>query len=74
VPIGWTFAGESSTFGSAAGVVTLVEGATFCLSNPAGDVLPGLPHGLFFRDTRLLSGWQLFVDGEPPAPVSTSPR
>jgi glycogen debranching enzyme len=74
VPIGWTFAGESSTFGSAAGVVTLVEGATFCLSNPAGDVLPGLPHGLFFRDTRLLSGWQLFVDGEPPDPLSTSPR
>ncbi len=74
MPIGWTFAGESSTFGSAAGVVTLVEGATFCLSNPAGDVVPGLPHGLFFRDTRLLSGWQLFVDGEPPDALSTSPR
>jgi glycogen debranching enzyme len=74
MPIGWTFAGESSTFGSAAGVVTLVEGATFCLSNPAGDVVPGLPHGLFCRDTRVLSGWQLLVDGEPPDALSTSPR
>ena len=74
MPVGWTFAGEPSTFGTSAGLVTLVEGATFCLSDLRGDVTPGLAHGLFFRDTRLLSGWQLLVDGVPPDVLSTMSR
>jgi glycogen debranching enzyme len=46
------------------GAVSLVEGASFCLSAPGGD-LGGLePHGLFFRDTRMLSRWDLRVDGQ----------
>nr|WP_068066650.1 glycogen debranching N-terminal domain-containing protein [Nocardia xishanensis] len=50
--------------------MTLVEGGTFCLSNRLGDVEPGRPHGLFFRDARVLSRWELLVDGRPPEPLS----
>ena len=39
--------------------VIVVEGSTFCISEPGGDVLPGQPHGLFVRDTRVLSHWEL---------------
>ncbi len=50
--------------------MTLVEGGTFCLSNRLGDVEPGRPHGLFFRDARVLSRWELLVDGRPAEPLS----
>ena len=45
------------------GAVTLVEGQTFCLSGRTGDLDPDLPHGLFVLDTRVLSCWQLRVNG-----------
>ena len=45
------------------GAVTQVEGQTFCLSGRAGDFDPDLPHGLFVLDTRVLSCWQLRVNG-----------
>ncbi|WP_439957089.1 amylo-alpha-1,6-glucosidase [Nocardia altamirensis] len=61
--------GEPTGFGGA-GAVTLVEGGTFCLSNRLGDVEPGRPHGLFFRDARVVSRWELLVDGCPPEPLS----
>ncbi|MCP2287444.1 amylo-alpha-1,6-glucosidase [Nocardia amikacinitolerans] len=61
--------GEPAGFGGA-GSVTLVEGGTFCLSNRLGDVEPGRPHGLFFRDARVLSRWELLVDGRPAEPLS----
>ncbi|MFI6168152.1 glycogen debranching N-terminal domain-containing protein [Nocardia sp. NPDC051052] len=61
--------GEPTGFGGA-GAVTLVEGGTFCLSNRLGDVEPGRPHGLFFRDARVVSRWELLVDGHPPEPLS----
>src|SRR5258708_1772419 len=54
------------------GPVTVVEGTTFCLSSATGDVVPGTPHGLFFRDARVLSRWELRLDGEPPHPLSVS--
>src|SRR4029453_3219973 len=66
VPEGWAFAGEPPSLGSPGGVVTLVEGAGFCVCGSTGDIVAGEPHGLFFRDTRLLSQWQLLVDGVPP--------
>ena len=40
-----------------AGPITVVEGTTFCLSSATGDVAPGTPYGLFFRDARVLSRW-----------------
>jgi glycogen debranching enzyme len=45
------------------GAVTLVEGATFCVSASSGDMVHEHPHGLFVADTRMLSCWQLAVDG-----------
>ncbi len=52
------------------GPVTVVEGTTFCLSSTTGDVVPGTTHGLFFRDTRVLSRCELRLDGEAPHPLS----
>ncbi|HEX2046855.1 MAG TPA: glycogen debranching N-terminal domain-containing protein [Acidimicrobiales bacterium] len=48
------------------GVVTLVQGSAFAISRRDGDVSPGTPQGLFFRDTRFLSGVELHVNGERP--------
>ncbi|ALV41373.1 amylo-alpha-1,6-glucosidase [Pseudarthrobacter sulfonivorans] len=48
-----------------AGTVTLVEGSSFCISLPNGDIHPEHPHGVFFEDTRILSGWNLTVNDEP---------
>src|SRR5688572_24048212 len=48
-----------------AGSVTILEGASFCTSSANGDIVPELPHGLFFRDTRIVSRWTLLVDGAP---------
>ncbi|MEV0355141.1 glycogen debranching N-terminal domain-containing protein [Nocardia sp. NPDC050697] len=44
--------------------VTLVEATTFCASDPRGDIA-GAAAGLYYRDTRLLSRWELLVDGHP---------
>jgi glycogen debranching enzyme len=63
---GWAFAGEPPSLGSPGGAVTLVEGAGFCVCGSTGDISADEPHGLFFRDTRLLSRWQFLVDGARP--------
>jgi glycogen debranching enzyme-like protein len=52
------------------GAVTLVEGSTFCLSDAAGDVTPGAAHGLFHADARILSRWELRLDGHTAQPLS----
>jgi glycogen debranching enzyme len=52
------------------GAVTLVEGASFCLCTPGGDLFNVEPHGVFFRDTRILSRWDLTVDGQAPEPLA----
>ena len=53
--------------------VSVLEGNTFVVSRPNGDVDagPGEPHGLFHRDTRHLSRWLLTVDGKPLDALST---
>jgi glycogen debranching enzyme len=56
--------------GAACTPVTLIEGSTFCISEPGGDILPDRPHGLFVRDTRMLSRWELTVDGLEPQPLT----
>ena len=48
-------AGEAARTGG----VTTVEGTTFCVSDAAGDITPGAAHGLFHRDARVVSRWQL---------------
>jgi glycogen debranching enzyme len=57
----WTYGGSPSV--GAGGSVTLVEGATFCICGPSGDIRPGAEQGLFLRDTRFLSHFALTVDG-----------
>jgi glycogen debranching enzyme len=48
------------------GSLTLVEGATFAVSDRLGDIDARRAHGLFYRDTRVLSRWELRVDGHRP--------
>ncbi|MDQ3898510.1 MAG: amylo-alpha-1,6-glucosidase [Actinomycetota bacterium] len=58
------------------GAVTLVQGSAFAISRRDGDVSPGTPQGLFFRDTRFLSGVELQINGARPevlAAESTAP-
>jgi len=71
----WTFTGDE-TLAAAEGAVTLVEGSAFCISRRDGDVAPGTTQGLFFRDTRFLSGMELHLDGFRPEALAaerTSP-
>jgi glycogen debranching enzyme len=56
--------------GGACSPVTLIEGSTFCISEPGGDIVPDRAQGLFVRDTRMLSRWELTVDGIEPQPLS----
>ncbi|ROT33202.1 amylo-alpha-1,6-glucosidase [Micromonospora sp. HM5-17] len=62
--------GEPVLTGPAGEVVTLVDGSTFCLSDGAGDVIPGTAQGLFVRDARVLSRWELRLDGHRPQPLT----
>lgn len=68
--LGGLNAGEPTPLTGTGGTVSLVEGSTFCLSDNAGDVIPGTSHGLYFRDTRLVSRWALRLDGQSPHPLS----
>jgi glycogen debranching enzyme len=61
---------ESEPASVAGGAVTLVEGSSFCICAPGGDLSGEGPQGAFFRDTRILSRWDLRVDGEPPEPLA----
>jgi glycogen debranching enzyme len=67
MPQPWTSSASASLDG---GIVTLVEGSSFAISLPSGDMLPGHPHGLFFRDTRFLSEFRLRVNDEWPEPLA----
>ncbi len=52
------------------GAVTLVEGSSFCLCTRTGDFRAEEPLGVYFQDTRILSRWDLTVDGQQPAPLA----
>jgi glycogen debranching enzyme len=62
--------GETPQSLGACGPATLIEGSSFCISDPGGDIRPGHPQGLFVRDPRVLSRWELTVDGNEPQPLS----
>jgi glycogen debranching enzyme len=49
-----------------------MEGTTFCISDRRGDLPGGRSSGLFVRDTRMLSRWELSISGRAPAPLSVS--
>ena len=61
----WTYSGKVAAVGGPGGAVTLVDESTFAISDPAGDMVPGGAHGLFVRDTRILSRLDLRLDGRP---------
>src|SRR5688572_19882982 len=48
------------------GGATLVRGSAFCISRAGGDITPGSTQGLYYRDTRFVSRWEVLVDGEAP--------
>jgi glycogen debranching enzyme len=64
--------GASASLGGGRGIVTLVEGPAFAISAASGDIEPGFPHGLFFRDTRFFSELCLRVNGGWPEPLAAS--
>jgi len=53
--------------------VVLVEGSTFCASATNGDIGQYASDGLFVRDTRVLSHWELRVDGASVEALATVP-
>ena len=59
----WNFAGPVTQLGSGAGSVTLVDESTFAISGSTGDITPGAAQGLFFRDTRIVSRFEVLVNG-----------
>ena len=69
---GWNADTAAGPLGS--GTVTLVEGSSFCISSANGDIHPEYPHGVFFEDTRVLSRWNLTVNGEPLEPLAAKSK
>jgi glycogen debranching enzyme len=59
----WTFGDESAAI--AAGTVTVVNGTTFAICAPSGDMTTQAVQGLFVGDTRICSRFELTVNGGP---------
>ncbi len=57
---------------SGEGTVTLVEGQSFALSGRTGDIDPDFPQGVFELDTRIVSRWQLRVNGHRLEPLAVA--
>jgi hypothetical protein len=55
------------------GAVPPVESAALCVSALSGDISPGRTEGVLSRDTRLVSRWELLIDGEPVEPMAVVP-
>jgi glycogen debranching enzyme len=71
----WTFDGTpASTLAAFTGLVTLLEGTTFCICETSGDIRPGAAQGLFVRDTRLISRLELSINGHVPEPLAPQSR
>lgn len=50
--------------------ILCVERDAFCLSSASGQVVEGGNHGLFIRDTRILSRFEIAINGREPAPLT----
>ena len=68
---GWAYSGSPHSR-AADGTMTLVEGVTFCICDTGGDIGPGAERGLFFRDTRFLSRFEVEIDGERLDPLTVN--
>lgn len=71
---GWNAGVQFGLGGVSNSAVTLVEGTSFVISAPGGDIEPGGAEGLFYRDTRYLSAWRLRVDDLALEPLSVVPN
>ncbi len=52
--------------------ITLVDGTSFLVCSRTGDVAPDTVDGLFMMDTRVVSTWQLELNGRPVEALSVS--
>jgi glycogen debranching enzyme len=68
----WNFTGKVAHTGQGGETTTLVEESTFAISSRAGDLSGPGPQGLFVRDTRILSRFELLVNGERPEPLAAT--
>src|SRR5919198_71264 len=50
--------------------LSVVDGTTFAVSDPLGDMRPGDGHGFFREDTRFLSVLALTINGARPVLLS----
>lgn len=66
-------AGGMGTVLQTQAAITLVEGSSFCVSQANGDILPHQADGLFVQDTRVLSRWELRIDGHEIEPLTVLP-
>lgn len=64
-PSPWETRSPVAAVGEPARHVTLVEGQTFSISSPAGDMHAALTEGLFYLDARVVSRWELRLNGHP---------
>ena len=71
-PSPWVLETEPTSLGDPAGLVTLVDGQTFCLSGRSGDFSSNPTHGVFFADMRVLSQARLLVGGYAVEPLAVS--
>jgi glycogen debranching enzyme len=71
----WTFDGApAAVVGANSGLITLLEGTTFCICETSGDIRSGGAQGLFVRDTRLISRLELSINGHVPEPLAPQSR
>ncbi|HEY4611209.1 MAG TPA: glycogen debranching N-terminal domain-containing protein [Ilumatobacteraceae bacterium] len=71
-PSPWVLASEPTSLGDPTGLITLVDGQTFCLSGRSGDFSSNPTHGVFFADMRVLSQARLLVAGTTIEPLAVS--
>ncbi|HSB88364.1 MAG TPA: glycogen debranching N-terminal domain-containing protein [Ilumatobacteraceae bacterium] len=71
-PSPWVLATEPTSLGDPSGLVTLVDGQTFCLCGRSGDFSTNPTHGVFFADMRVLSQARLLVGGSPVESLAVS--
>ncbi len=69
----WNFSGAVSVLDQPGGVVTLVDESTFAISSEVGDMVTKSAQGLFVRDTRIISRFELRVNaGRPQSLVAVA--
>jgi glycogen debranching enzyme len=66
----WSYGGAPHLSAGNDGTLTLLEGITFCICGRNGDIRPGSEQGLFFRDTRFLTHFELEISGQRLEPLA----